>query len=73
MYRDGVELEPIMNDENYDFNFQETRKLKEERIIHLVRQLMIIDGKRIDWHLISDYADVIYQKDNRLVSACEPV
>ena len=37
-----------MNDENYDFNFQETRKLKEERIIHSVRQLMLIDGKRID-------------------------
>ena len=36
MYRDGVELEPMMNDENYDFNFQETRKLKEERIIKAV-------------------------------------
>ena len=62
-----------MNDENYDFNFQETRKLKEERIIHSVRQLMIIDGKIVDWRLISDYADVIYQEDNRVVSACKPV
>ena len=40
MYRDGVEMEPLMNDENYDFDFQETRKLKEERIIKAVRTFL---------------------------------
>ena len=36
LYQDGVEVEPIRVDENYDFNFQETRLLKEERQLHKV-------------------------------------
>ena len=36
LYQDGVEVEPIRVDENYDFNFQETRLLKEERQIYKV-------------------------------------
>ena len=31
IFRDDAELEPLMNDEN--FNFKETRKLKGERIV----------------------------------------
>ncbi|XP_059175991.1 uncharacterized protein LOC131955763 [Physella acuta] len=31
--RNGVELPPLMEDNNYDFNYQETRMLKEERVI----------------------------------------
>ena len=31
VYRDGEEIQPLLDDGNYDFNFQETRKLKEER------------------------------------------
>ena len=36
LYRDGDEIEPLMIDEAYDFNFQETRMLKEERQVYLV-------------------------------------
>ena len=36
LYQYGVEVEPIRVDENYDFNFQETRLLKEERQIYKV-------------------------------------
>ena len=36
LYRDGVELEPLMQNDNYDFNFQETRLLKEERVLQKV-------------------------------------
>ncbi|CAL1540451.1 unnamed protein product [Lymnaea stagnalis] len=32
-FRNGVELPPIMEDNSYDFNYQEMRKLKEERTI----------------------------------------
>ncbi|KAH9500336.1 DBH-like monooxygenase protein 1 [Bulinus truncatus] len=32
-FRNGIELEPVMEDNSYDFNYQETRKLKEERIV----------------------------------------
>ena len=39
LYRDGGELEPLMNDEAYDFNFQETRMLKEERQVYLVSHM----------------------------------
>ena len=40
LYRDGAELQPLMNDEAYDFNFQETRMLKEERKVHLVSMII---------------------------------
>ena len=36
LYRNGTELEPLMSDEAYDFDFQETRMLKEERRIYAV-------------------------------------
>ena len=39
LYRDGAELEPLMIDEAYDFNFQETRMLKEERQVYLVSKI----------------------------------
>ncbi|XP_059175988.1 DBH-like monooxygenase protein 1 [Physella acuta] len=32
-FRNGVELPPIMEDNSYDFNYQETRMLKEERVV----------------------------------------
>ena len=32
-FRNGVEMEPIMNDPYYDFNFQSMRPLKKERVI----------------------------------------
>ena len=32
-FRNGVELEPLEDDPDYDFNFQEMRLLKKERIV----------------------------------------
>ncbi|XP_059175984.1 DBH-like monooxygenase protein 1 homolog [Physella acuta] len=32
-FRNNVELPPIMEDNSYDFNYQETRMLKEERVV----------------------------------------
>ena len=32
-FRNGVELEPLDNDPNYDFNFQNMRLLKKERVV----------------------------------------
>ena len=40
LYRDGAELQPLMNDEAYDFNFQETRMLKQERQVYLVSNVI---------------------------------
>ena len=34
--RDGVELPPIMTDDSYDFNFQETRLLPKEIVVKRV-------------------------------------
>lgn len=36
-FRNGVELPPLIEDENYDFNFQETRHLLTPRIITPVK------------------------------------
>ena len=36
-FRNGVELEPLMDDPNYDFNFQSFRPLKKERIMKPVK------------------------------------
>jgi len=38
-YRNDTELPPIMTDPNYDFNFQEVRKLPQERTIYPVRSV----------------------------------
>ena len=32
-FRNGVELEPLMDDPYYDFNFQSIRPLRQERVI----------------------------------------
>ena len=40
LYRDGTEVEPLIVDENYDFNFQETRMLKDERQLYRVNILI---------------------------------
>lgn len=37
--RDGKELDILAQDNNYDFNFQETRLLPEERVIQKVSSL----------------------------------
>ena len=38
-FRNGVELEPIMDDPYYDFNFQSVRPLTKERVIKPVSVL----------------------------------
>ena len=38
-FRNGTEIEPLMDDPNYDFYFQEMRPLKEERTIKPVNAL----------------------------------
>ena len=35
-FRNGVELEPLEDDPDYDFNFQEMRLLKKERVVYPV-------------------------------------
>ncbi|KAH9500342.1 DBH-like monooxygenase protein 1 [Bulinus truncatus] len=40
-FRNGVELEPIMEDNSYDFNYQEMRKLREERIVKKGDSLLV--------------------------------
>ncbi len=37
-------MEPLITDNNYDFNFQEIRKLREERVVTPVR-LLCMSGK----------------------------
>ena len=59
VYRDGFELEPLMNNENYDFNFQESRKLKEERIIYPVSKLFGIIKSIIKMPLLKNLPRVI--------------
>jgi len=38
-YRNGTELPPIITEPNYDFNFQEIRKLPQERTVYPVRRV----------------------------------
>ena len=40
-FRNGTELEPLADDPNYDFNFQEMRLLKQERVVKPVSFLAI--------------------------------
>ena len=40
-FRDGVELAPILTENNYDFEFQQTRKLQERIQILPVSSLLI--------------------------------
>ena len=40
-FRNGVELEPLEDDPDYDFKFQEMQLLKKERVIYLVWCLLI--------------------------------
>ena len=37
-FRNGIELEPLMDDPYYDFNFQQFRPMVKERVIKPVRQ-----------------------------------
>ena len=43
-FRNGVELEPLDNDPNYDFNFQNMRLLKKERVVKPVNIKILYNG-----------------------------
>ena len=46
-FRNGTELPAIIHDPNYDFYFQEVRKLKHEVTIKQVRDEKIIDCQKL--------------------------
>ena len=41
-FRNGSELEPLADDPNYDFNFQEMRHLKKERVVKPVSGSVLV-------------------------------
>ena len=41
-FRNGTELSPISKDSSYDFNYQESRLLSEERILKVGDSLQVV-------------------------------
>jgi hypothetical protein len=42
--RNNIELPPIAEDDHYDFDYQDIRVLKEERLVSRVSILTILNG-----------------------------